>query len=301
MKRIRNGVAKTMMIGLAVFAAAALLVPSQAAASQTQPSAPAAAPAPSSPPASVFDPSKSDEKAIAIADKVIAAMGGAAWDKTRFIKFTFLVKRGETKAGMRTHYWDRFEQRSRMEGQSKEQKPVVAVVDHKTRQGQAMMDGQLLFDADAKKFIDLAYGNLINDSYWLFMPFKMKDPGVRLRYEGEVKAGPVTYDKILLTFDEGVGLTSKDRYWVYVNRADHKIERWSYVLEGQGANTSPIAWQWVDWSTIGGMNLSLRKTQPEGEVEILLEGVEVFDSLPDAVFTGTAPVETAQAGQPAGQ
>jgi len=33
--------------------------------------------------------------------------------------------------------------------------------------------------------------------------------GVRLRYEGELKAGPITYDKILVSFDEGIGFTSK--------------------------------------------------------------------------------------------
>jgi len=274
---------------------------------QTQPSTPsapaAAAPAQPAAPAAptAFDPSRSDEKAVAIADQVMQAMGFDAWAKAHYVKFTFVVKRGETRNVVRTHYWDRFGQRSRMEGPSRDGKPVVAVVDHKTREGQGTLDGQLLFDKDAKKYVDIAYGTLINDSYWLFMPFKLKDPGVRLRYEDELKAGPITYDKIQLSFDEGIGLTSKDKYWLYVNRANHMIERWSYVLEGQPANTAPTAWDWTDWNDISGMKLALRKTQQGGEVDIVLENVQVLDQMPETVFTGTGAVDLAAPAAPAGQ
>jgi hypothetical protein len=142
-----------------------------------------------------------------------------------------------------------------------------------------------------------AYENLINDTYWLFMPFKMKDPGVRLRYEGAVPENKPMYDKILLSFEDGIGLTSKDRYWLYVSRSTHLIERWSYVLQGQGQSASPTAWQWEDWTTVGGLKLSTKRTQDGGEVEIVLENVQAFDSLPEAVFTTTGPVEGI--GQPA--
>lgn len=276
---------------IATLAAAA--APAPALASQTQPSAAPAAepPAGEAGPAAAFDPSRSDEKAIQIADQVIAAMGGArTWESTRFLKFTFLVRQGDKKLSVRTHHWDKAAQRSRMEGPTRDGKPMVAVVDHVSKQGQASVDGQLLFEADAARYVDMAYKNLINDSYWLFMPFKLKDPGVRLRYEGEVKAGPVTYDRIVVTFQDGTGLTSKDRYTLYVNRKDHMIERWSYVLEGQGASASPTAWQWVDWTTVGGLKVSTRRTQDGGEVDIVLEDVQIFDTLPDTVFTSASPV-----------
>ena len=290
MKVMRFLCVMAIVLGPAVLPVLAEGGQTQPAASQTQPAAPKVETTATT---AKFDPAKSDEKATAIVDKVVAAMGGAAWDHARFIKFTFVVKRGEVRQNVRTHYWDRYGQRSRMEGPSKDGKPVVAIADHRTKEGQATLDGQLLFDKDAKKYIDIAYGALINDSYWLFMQFKLKDPGVRLRYEGEKKAGPVTYDMVLVSFDDGIGITSKDRYWLYINRDSKLIERWSYVLEGQGASASPTAWQWVDWSTVAGMKLALRKTQPEGEAEILLEDVRVLDSLPESTFTSTAPVDLA--------
>ena len=302
MRSVKHWIVAVTILGVSGLGAASVW----ARQSQTQPSAPAAAapapaPTPAAPAPTAFDPSKSDEKAIAIADQAMKAMGSDAWSKAHYVKFTFVVKKGEARPTVRTHYWDKFAQRSRMEGPSRDGKPVVAVVDHKSHEGQATIDGQLLFDKDAKKYVDIAYGTLINDSYWLFMPFKLKDPGVRLRYEGELKAGPVTYDKILMSFDEGVGLTSKDKYWLYVNRGSHMIERWSYVLEGQGANTAPTAWDWTDWTDVGGMKLAMRKTQQGGEVEIVLENVQVLDSLPDSIFTSTAAVDAGAAEKPSGQ
>ncbi|MFK7925292.1 MAG: hypothetical protein AB8H47_25275, partial [Bacteroidia bacterium] len=55
-----------------------------------------------------FDLVGSDEKAIAIADQTMEAMGGrAAWDATRFVKWNFL--------GFRTLTWDKLQKRVRIE------------------------------------------------------------------------------------------------------------------------------------------------------------------------------------------
>jgi len=266
---------------LCLFAAAALA--SGAGQAQTQPPASDQAPA-------AFDPSRSDEKAIAVADQVMATMGQEAWKKTRFIKFTWVWQQGEKSTGI-THYWDRVEHRSRMEGPSKDGRPVIAVVDMKTKQGSASIDGQPLVGAEADKYVDIAYTRQINDAYWFFMPFELESPGVRLRYEGEIKAGPVTYDKIQITFDGGVKQSLGDRFWLYVNRDTQLIERWSYLMPGQGINTSPIAWQWVDWVDVDGLKLATRRTQPGGESDVVMENPQVFESLPETVFTKAEPYE----------
>lgn len=294
MKRTKVLIITGTILGAGALASFVIAQQTQPAGAQTQPAQPAAA-APSAPQVvEAFNPARSDEKAIAIVDEVIKASGGAdQWGKTRYMKFTFVVKQGDKRSSVRTHYWDKFEQRSRLEGSSRDGKALVALSDHKTKAGQATLDGQLLFDADAKKYTDLAYGTLINDSYWLVMQFKLKDPGVRLRHDGEVKVGPVTYDKILVSFDDGIGLTSKDRYWLYVNRDTHVVEKWSFVLTGEAAGTAPRAFAWEDYNTIGGLKLSLRKTQDGGEnpAAIVLENVQVFDTLPDSVFTSTSAVQ----------
>ncbi len=284
----KSGFAAALAVCLVAAPAGADPQHTQPAASAAQPPAPAAPPAPSA-----FDPAKSDEKAVALAEKAIAAMGGDAWSRTRYLKFTWVWKQGDKRTAI-THYWDRFGQRSRMEGPSRDGRAVVAVVDHRTKEGVATIEGQVPSDEDVRKYVTLAYERLINDSYWFFMQFKLKDPGARLRYEGEIKAGPVTYDKVLLTFDDGVGLTSKDRYWLYINRDKQLIERWSYVLQAMPSSASPVAWEWVDWQEIGGLRIAMRRTQPGGESEIFIEGLQIFDGLPESVFTSAAAVGQAE-------
>ena len=67
----------------------------------------AASPAPP-----VFDPAKSDPQAIAIADLVMAALGGQqAWEQTRFLYFAFDVERDSKRVAHRTHLWDRWDTR----------------------------------------------------------------------------------------------------------------------------------------------------------------------------------------------
>ncbi len=264
-------------------------------AGQTQPASPAQpeAAAPAAKVVAAFNPARSDEKAIAIVDQVMKSYGAQTWAGTRFLKFTWFIQRGDTRRNERTHTWDIQRQRSRLEGKTSDGKLLIATSDHTTKTGQASLDGQLLFEADAKKYTDLAHSTLINDSYWLIMQFKLKDPGIRLRYEGELAAGPITYDKVQVSFDDGTGLTSKDKYWIFVNRATKLIERWSYVLQGSGADVSPVAWDWQELTDIGGMKFPLRKTQAEGETSIVMENVQVLTEVPDVVFTGASTVDPA--------
>lgn len=260
----------------------------QPSASQSQPAQPAGAPA-AAKVVETFNPARSDEKAIAIADQVMKAYGADQFAKTHYIRFTWFVLEGDKRRNERTHTWDVQGQRSRLEGKTRDGKTLIATCDFASKTGQASQDGQLMFEADAKKYVDIAYSALINDSYWLLMQFKLKDPGVRLRYDGELPAGPVTYDKVQLSFDDNIGLTSKDKYWLFVNRSTHMIDRWSYVLQGTGAGVSPTAWEWKDISDVGGMKFAMKKSQAEGETSIVVENVQVLTEVPEQVFTGAEP------------
>ena len=44
----------------------------------------------------------------------------------------------------------------------------------------------------------MAYAIWVNDTYWLLMPYKMKDPGVTLAYDGEEGKGDENVGKVVL-------------------------------------------------------------------------------------------------------
>lgn len=226
--------------------------------------------------AATFDPSQSDARAVQIADHVMEALGGqAAWDATHYISFDFL--------GRRKHVWDKQTGRHRVEGTTKEGKRYVVIENINTHEGEAWLDGQKVSGEELQKMLKQAYATWVNDTYWLLMPYKMKDPGVHLHYDGEETIDGTTYDKVLLSFDH-VGLTPGDRYWVYVNRDTGLVDRWAFILESMDPKGPASAWEWKDWKTYGSIKLSPLRTQVGGDRKLELGPIEVSDQVPDEVF-----------------
>ncbi len=265
-----------------------------------------AAPARAAAPPQAFDPTQSDPRALAIADLVMAALGGArAWEQTRFLYFAFAVERDSGRAVYRSHLWDRWDGRLRYQATGRDGTPVVVLMDVNSRRGEAYrlpreapapggpLEGggapaaPVRLDPDSSRpVLDEAYEAWINDTYWLLMPYKMKDPGVRLKYAGEASRDGVEYDLIELTFDD-VGLTPRDRYWAHVNRRTHLMDRWSYVLQDDPPGREPTIWDWTGWTRRGLILLCPEKVSKRkgAVVKIRHTLLDVYDALPDVYFS----------------
>lgn len=278
-----------------------------------------------------------DPKALAVVDAVEKAIApDNGWSKVGGLRFTFsVVKDGKTLAEVH-HVWDVRSGQYRVDWSSKEgdQRLAIFNVGAKGRQGEAYMRGERTVtgapatpatpatrpprppgmagwlkapDLVARQMLETGYGRFINDTYWLLMPLKMKDPGVNLDYDGEKTIDTKTYDVLKVTFDQ-VGLTPGDTYWVYVNRDTHLIDRWEYVLEGDAAkpkepkeeakgssgsasakDESPKApqrtlWIWKEWQSFGPVKLATVKTMGDGSTSIVLKNVDVLPSMEEKEF-----------------
>jgi hypothetical protein len=227
-------------------------------------------------------PSGSDPKAVAVADRVMEALGGqAAWNATRYLRFDFAVDRGGKTVMRRAHVWDKWTGRYRVEGKDQDGRELVVSMNLNTRQGSATVGGRILAGAKLTQALDTAYAWWVNDAYWLLMPFKMRDPGVVLTFAGREKSGDDAWDKVRLTF-EGVGLTPKDRYWVFVNEKTGLVDRWEFVLKG--AKTPPVRFDWKGWKTHGRIQLADDRVSPEDGTRIHFPVLEVTQALPDTAF-----------------
>src|SRR3954468_18200540 len=75
--------------------------------------------------------------AQSVVDHLTQALGGKpAWDNTHYLRFTF--------AGRRTHWWDKWSGRHRLEGQTKEGQHYVVLENVNTKEGKAWLDGKPL-------------------------------------------------------------------------------------------------------------------------------------------------------------
>ena len=228
-------------------------------------------------------PGSAQPTAQSVADSMQQALGGKkAWDDTRYLHFTF--------AGRRTHWWDKWTGRYRLEGDTKEKQHYVVLENVNTKEGTAYLDGKKLEGDKAKEMLENGYGAWVNDTYWLLMPYKIQDPGVNLTYEGEESIDGKTYDKLGLSFGK-VGLTPGDRYTAYINRETHLMDRWAYILESMPKEGPPTVWKWEGWQKYGNIMLAPHRTQLGNDRKLELGDIAVPATLADTVFTSPDAVK----------
>ncbi len=228
------------------------------------------------PPMPGFNSKDSDPKAIQVADEVMDAQGGRKnWDNTHFIAWNFF--------GNRKLVWDKFTGNVRIEYLKNDMKILVNINDGK---GKVYRAGAELTQPDSlAKYLEEGRRAWINDSYWLVMPFKMKDSGLTLKYLGEdTTAKGAKSDVLRFTFT-GVGVTPNNGYKVWVDKQSHLVTQWAHYKDAAQPEPNFIT-SWEDYKTYGNIKLSSLRGPDRSITEIY-----VFDKLPDSVFTSFTPVD----------
>ncbi len=231
------------------------------------------------PPAEGFDLAGSDAEAIEIADRVMATMGGRpAWDATRYLRWKFF--------GRRLHVWDKHSGRIRIEGVDREdQTPYVILMSLHSKEGRAWRDDEEITDpAELAAMLESGEAAWINDSYWIAMPYKLKDTGVTLKHAGRGTMEDGRDAEVLQLTFAGVGRTPENKYLVYVADDSGLVEQWDFYA--QATDEEPrFKIPWHNWQRHGGILLS------DNRGEASHTEVAVFDELPDSVLTDPAPID----------
>lgn len=239
------------------------------------------------------DAGAASDSAELLADRVLEWHGGSdAWESTRFLRFDWIVEREGETAVRRSHAWDRWEGDYRLAYTRDDDSRVVALFslptlasDTLSPAGDVWVDGGRLEGSARDSALDQAYRAFVNDSYWLLMPLKWRDPGVHLAYAGreELPDGEA-YPAVHLTFDEGLGVTD-DEYWGFVDPESGEMVAWRFHLEADDQE-GPVIW-WRDWRTFGPqqLKLALDRRFEAGPVRIHFEEVAADTAVPTDVFT----------------
>ena len=222
-------------------------------------------------------------------DSVMAALGGEdAWERTRYLKFRWNVYRDGALVSDRVHHWDRYDGDYRLDlmvgggGAHGAEHPVTVLFDVDTREGRAFMGGEPMDAAMADSLVERAYGMFINDSYWLLMPYKWRDPGVNLEHVGAESDDDGDWQVFHLSFDS-VGLTPGDQYWVYVSDdPPHLVGKWRYHLQSMD-EVGPFIY-WRDWQEFGDIMLATQREPASPGFRIEFTEIEASRSVPEGVF-----------------
>ncbi|MEO5674915.1 MAG: hypothetical protein ABIQ74_09730 [Chitinophagales bacterium] len=209
-----------------------------------------------------------DVRAASIADSVMMKMGGKQnWDNTHFLKWNFF--------GKRTLWWDKYTGNVRIEIPEKK---LLIITNINTHHGHAYRNNAEIRQPDSVSyFMDRGYKIWANDSYWLIMPFKLKDPGVNLKYLGISKDSLGTDCFLLeLTFNK-VGVTPENKYHVYVDRKLYLVNEFDFFEKG--TDKSPeFRDPWRNYQRYG--NILLADDRGEGK----LSDIAVLEEVPSGLF-----------------
>jgi len=214
-----------------------------------------------------------DEKAAALAAQTLEAMGGKEnYDATRYLSWNFF--------GRRHHIWDKWTGDYRMQ----DDKGRVIVMNINTKQGQVWENNEAVTDPEKlKEQLQNGYEIWINDSYWLVMPYKLRDPGVTLSYVREDKTEDGRdADVLALTFDS-VGVTPQNKYEVFIDKETHLVTQWNFFTTTEDAEPR-FKTPWADWQTYGTIKLSGDRGRNK------LDQIAVHESVPDHTFKTADPV-----------
>lgn len=220
------------------------------------------------PPAEGFNLEQSDPEAIKIADEVMEAMGGRkAWDRTRFLTWNFF--------GRRDHVWDRYTGDIRVESPNDE---LVILMNIQTGKGKVKKNGEVLQKEDSvQKYLKYGKEVWINDSYWLVMPFKLKDSGVTLKLSGlEENPEGVPSHGLELTF-KSVGVTPENKYLVFVDKETKLVNYWSFFRTSDKKEPN-FSTPWVNYERKGEILLSGDRGRGQ------LSNIKVLNEIPEALL-----------------
>jgi hypothetical protein len=230
-----------------------------------------------------------ETRADSIALRIMDAHGGVdTWRRIRYVRFDFGFDDDEGKRVARSHLWDRFANRYRVEWQTGADSTVVALFDTDTREGEAYLNGVELPDSLERRYVERAYEMFINDTYWLMAPMKLLDPGVERAYVPD--SSSADYAVITTTYHD-VGLTPDDQFWFWMDRQTGMLDHWAYQLQGR-KNRPPTMWNWREcesFETVAGtVMLCPRKTR--GQTSIMTDNISLPADVPADAFTNPRPM-----------
>jgi hypothetical protein len=223
---------------------------------------------PGAPP--TFDKAGSTPQAVEVAEKVLAAAGGAAaWDKARQIKWeqTHTVNGQPPSQGEEA--FDRWNQRHYGRVNTEQGSAIVAYEVYgsfattfaESKSGKK----QLIEGAERGAAVKLAKTELQQDVTVMLMPFLMLEPGNKLEYGEPMKDGDNEYHKVKITFGDGDKLRAGLIYYAIIDKKTDVIRR--VDIEAVGSSDK-IGFELSDWTEAAGLKFpGTRKNLGSGELK----------------------------------
>ena len=267
-----RGARLALVAGACVLAATAI-IPSVARAADAAATAAATA--------TISAPAASDPAAVALADRMLTALGGKeAWERTAYVAFDFVASRHDTVLSRRSVAWDKGTNRIKVAMKDPKGRSFQVWTDLAHKDGIVLVDGAPADSAAKAQWLTRANAIWVNDTYWLLMPYKLHDPGVTLTDRGADSTG---HGHVVELSFAKVGLTPGDHYRVHVDDKSKMVSGWEMLLQGNKDG----AWKpalWTGWRPFGELTLADVRHIPGDQVVIKFENLTTSRTVPPGAF-----------------
>lgn len=237
-----------------------------------------------------FDATKSDAKAVGIVDKALGTLGGLeTWAAVKQVRWDTKVMFGEDLRSQYKHAWDRWNGRHRYENLDlASHKKALQYNDDKMRKwgvifydlfrgrGFATWGGKEVDSGTRAKMLEIAKKRFGEDTFMVYGIYKLKDPGVELKYDSETgesfgRCKPKCH-RIKVTFDSRIG---KDTYFFAINTETNMPE---FIQKKIASGL--LTYSFDKWVTVSGLKVAT-EFQNMGEKKEIVKVSNVKMGSPD--------------------
>jgi hypothetical protein len=220
-----------------------------------------------------------------VAQRAFDIQAGPAWEKARYFAFTFNLDRDGKRIATFPQRWDRTTGQYRVSGLDPQGKKFEVAMNVNTKQGKAWVEGAEVKGEKLAEALAAGYRRYQNDTFWLLMPLKMLDPGVRRIATGSRDdACGHTWDLVRLTFEPNVGFGPNDIYWAWINRDTGLVDYWDMKLTMTQVDEPPVTVTFRDYRRIGGLLISTRREIAAKKQMVRLDELQVLPEAPKGAF-----------------
>lgn len=221
--------------------------------------------------------------ADALAARAVDVLGASAWSQARYFAFTFVVERDGKVVSQFPQRWDRLTGDYRVSGLDPIGNPFEVTMNVNTKKGRATSKGVPV--TESGKIVDflnsVGFRRYVNDTFWLLMPLRLTESGVKREYVGERSdsCGRV-WDVVKLTFENGA-LIPGDAHWAWINRDSGIVEEWDMRLQ---TSERPTEIMFRDYRRVGGLYLPMRRDVKVGNQVIRFTDLQILPAPPKGAF-----------------
>jgi hypothetical protein len=224
--------------------------------------------------------SKTEDPVKKLADSVLDKIGGEkAWNKTRYIRFDHVLIQDGKEISRFCHLWDKTTGNYRLEWSESPETSVIAFINLVNKVGSVYLNGKLVSEAESTPYIDVVYEKFLEQSYCLYLPFKLLADENTISMQPQESSDPEKHDILQLKIGQKE-LIPVGEYNFYVNPKTGLIDRCKYKFQ----DGSEGDYFWKNWEKSGKLRLSSIRESADGKTIIKFENLKVFDFMTPQVF-----------------